>query len=39
MKQTCYAKNYVQMQKQNFDNPPTLAPTNKNDSTVALTVK
>ena len=34
MLQTSYPRNYVATNQQDFDNPRTLAPTSKNDSTV-----
>ena len=34
MQQTNYKQNYIPMNQQNFDNPPTLTPTKNNDSTV-----
>ena len=34
MQQTSYPQNYIPMNKQNFDNPSTLALKNKKDSTV-----
>ena len=36
MQQTCNPQYYVTTNKQNFHNPRTLAPQNKNDSTVIL---
>ena len=36
MQQTIYPRNNVLTNKQNFDNPRTLSPTNKNDSTVIV---
>ena len=37
MQQISYPGNPVPMNRQNFDNPRTLAPINKNDSTVHVT--
>ena len=37
MQQIGYLQNNIPTNQQNFDNPQTLAPTNKNDSTGSLT--
>ena len=34
MQQTSYSQNYIHSNQQNFDNPRTLAPSNKYDFTV-----
>ena len=34
-----YPRNYVPTHQQNFDNPQTLTPTNKNDFTVLYKIK